>query len=195
MYSEFENVCRKNNSGIIWSSVSEFSAVSKEKKTRLRFETLTSGIRVSTNLLCAWWLNWNRASHPWKKINVSFSCYSFSRNICLPHASVSAVLLNVGVLLTDFLRLQSENSTLPWSVTFVSLHWLNIRIQTIFTLLQQNHNQLKFKIMIKYKMDYTGIYITVINVLFYIYNYICVHSSVNKSWQCACKAQCRKQWY
>lgn len=98
-------------------------------------------------------------------------------------------------MLTGFLRFQSENSILLWSVTFVSLHWLNMRIQTIFTLLQQNHNQLKFNIMIKYKMDYIGIYIAVINVLFYIYNYICVHSSINKSWQCACKAKCRTQWY
>jgi hypothetical protein len=56
-----------------------------------------------------------------------------------------------------------------------------------------HNNQLKFKIMIKYKMDYIGICITVINVLFYIYNNICVHSSVNKSCHCACKAKCRKQ--
>jgi hypothetical protein len=35
--------------------------------------------------------------------------------------------------------------------------------------------------MIKYKMDYIGICITVINVLLYIYNNICVHSSVHVS--------------
>jgi hypothetical protein len=37
-------------------------------------------------------------------------------------------------------------------------------------------------------MGYTGICISVINALFYIYNDICVHSSVNKSYQYACKS-------
>jgi hypothetical protein len=38
-------------------------------------------------------------------------------------------------------------------------------------------------------MDYIDICITVINVLFYIYNDICVHCSVNKSYQYACTAE------
>jgi hypothetical protein len=37
-------------------------------------------------------------------------------------------------------------------------------------------------------MDYTGISIIVINALLYMYNVIRVHSSVNKSYPCACKS-------